>query len=85
MLININDEDIHNLKIAEKKLIEISEPYVDLDVFTIQSIIERYNEAGNSDTERPRNEKGKNDKPRRTCIRGYFDPAYQGLSFFSNV
>ena len=42
MLIEINEEDIFNLKISLKRLIKISEPYVDLDPITIKSIIDRY-------------------------------------------
>jgi len=42
MKIEINEEDIFNLRIAEKKLIATSEPYVDLEVFTIRRIIEDF-------------------------------------------
>jgi len=42
MLVGIHEEDIFNLRIAEKRLREISEPWVDLEVFSIQAIIQRY-------------------------------------------
>ena len=42
-LIEICDEDIMNLESARKKLLQISEPYVDLEIFTINNIIEQYN------------------------------------------
>lgn len=45
MLINITEEMIIDLKIAYRRLLEISEPYMDLEVFTLQSIIEEYEEG----------------------------------------
>lgn len=42
MLIEIHEEDIFNLRIAEKRLRESSEPWVDLEIFSIQAIIQRY-------------------------------------------
>lgn len=41
--ITICDEDIMNLKMAIKKLRPMAVPYVDLEILTIGSIIERYN------------------------------------------
>lgn len=42
-LIEICDEDVMNLESARKKLLQISEPYVDLEILTINNIIEQYN------------------------------------------
>jgi hypothetical protein len=47
--IEINDEDIFNLKIARDKLINISEPGIDLEVFTIIGIIKEYEEQLKND------------------------------------
>ena len=40
--IDISQEDVFNLKLAIDKLLPISEPHVDLEIFTLKSIIERY-------------------------------------------
>jgi len=40
--IPICDEDIMNLKSAIKKLLPISEPFQDLEIFTLQGIIEAW-------------------------------------------
>ena len=45
MKIDISEEDVLNLRSAVKRLIPISEPYVDLEVLSIQSIIDKYENA----------------------------------------
>ncbi|KKM83859.1 hypothetical protein LCGC14_1305120 [marine sediment metagenome] len=42
----IDDEDILNLKSAIDKLLPTAEPYVDLEIFTLKSIIDKYEESG---------------------------------------
>lgn len=43
--IKICDEDILNLKNAVEKLVKISIPYVDIEVLTLNSIIERWEDT----------------------------------------
>ncbi len=52
-IVIIDDEDILNLKSAREKLLPISEPYVDLEILTINGIIEKYNNSNKVESDKP--------------------------------